>query len=563
MDGSQTVVVRRAEERDAPALQRLIHETIDACYTAAYPPRAVEFFKTFHREEQIVERLRSGATLLAEEGDRAIATGSIVGHEILGVFVLPASQGRGWGRAIMAELEGLARADGHGEVSLSVSLPSRRFYETLGYEVVEERSIDVGEEQRLDYWEARKPLPRPRQRRPTSYHVKTPRSREGQRGRPGADPEGSGTSLTADRDADRPDGAHSTAGQLANDLSAADVLEAFPFYVMLVDDRHRIVQANAAVRGQLGLTPEEVVGQYCPRAIHGCDGPWYGCPLEEATATDEAVEREVRDHATGRWVRSAIYPTGRLTADGHRVYFHAVSDITAAKETEEQLRASQEQLRELSRFLESVRETERTRLAREIHDELGQSLTALKIDLSWIAKRLDADERALLDKTAALTELVDGALQTVKRIATELRPAVLDDLGLADALEWQTQEVARHADLAFSFSARPRPLTLERERSTAVFRICQEALTNVIRHAHATRVSVRLTRRADTVSLRVEDDGVGIGADQAADSYALGLLGMRERARPWGGTVEISGVAGKGTVVTVTIPLDPPEAPAC
>ena len=225
--------------------------------------------------------------------------------------------------------------------------------------------------------------------------------------------------------------------------------------MILVDEDHHILQANAAVREQLGLTPEEIVGKYCPKVIHGSDEPWYACPLEEAAETGQAVEREVLDRATGRWVRSAIYPTAGLTPDGRRIYFHTVADITEAKQVEEQLRASTEQLRELSRFLESIREDERTRLAREIHDELGQTLTALKIDLSWLAGRLPQEQRSLVLKTESMYELIDGVIQTVKRIATELRPGVLDDLGLADAIEWQTQELGKLTDIKFTFSAHP------------------------------------------------------------------------------------------------------------
>jgi PAS domain S-box-containing protein len=343
----------------------------------------------------------------------------------------------------------------------------------------------------------------------------------------------------------------------------SDILEAFPFYVMLVDEQHRIVQANRAVREQLGLKPEEVVGKYCPSVIHGLDEPWYACPLEEAAEKGQAVEREVLDRATGRWVRSTIYPTGGFTPDGWRIYFHAVADITEAKQVEDQLRASREQLRELSRFLESVREDERTKLAREMHDELGQTLTALKIDLSWLAKRIPQEQQSLLLKTESMYELIDGAIQTVKRIATELRPGVLDDLGLADAIEWQTQELGKLTDIKFRFSARPEHMILDRDRSTAIFRICQEALTNVVRHADATRVSVSLKKGRDRVSLRIRDNGKGVEESQTLDPGALGLLGMRERARFWGGEVEISGVSGKGTLVAVSIPLASKGDPEC
>jgi PAS domain S-box-containing protein len=349
----------------------------------------------------------------------------------------------------------------------------------------------------------------------------------------------------------------------AHGLRISDILEAFPFYVLLVDDRHRILQANGVVRDQLGLTPEEVVGEYCPKVVHGCDEPWYACPLEEAAEKGEPVEREVFDRDTGRWVRAAIYPTAALTPDGARIYFHAVSDITAAKQVEDELRASREQLRELSRFLESVREDERTRLARDLHDELGQTLTALKIDVAWLAKRLPQEQGALLEKTGSMYELIDGAIHTVRRISAELRPGVLDDLGLADAIEWQVQELGKLTETEFRFSARPEHMVLDPDRSTAIFRICQEALTNVVRHAGATRVTVSLRKAADRVSLTIKDNGKGVEDSQILDPGAFGLLGMRERARIWGGTVRIEGAPGKGTVVAVSIPLATKGGPGC
>jgi signal transduction histidine kinase len=189
-----------------------------------------------------------------------------------------------------------------------------------------------------------------------------------------------------------------------------------------------------------------------------------------------------------------------------------------------------------------------------MHDELGQTLTALKIDLSWLARRLQ-ERQSLLEKTASMGELIDEAIQTVKRIATELRPWVLDDLGLADAIEWQTQELGRRTDITFRFNAYPEQVIVDRDRSTAIFRICQEALTNVVRHADATRVSVSLKKGSSRISLRIRDNGKGVEESQTLDPGALGLLGMRERARDWGGEVTITGAPGKGTLVVVGIPL--------
>jgi PAS domain S-box-containing protein len=343
-------------------------------------------------------------------------------------------------------------------------------------------------------------------------------------------------------------------------LRVSDILDALPFYVLLLDEHHQILQANSAVREQLGLKPEAIVGKYCPKVIHGLDEPWYACPLEEAVEKGKAVEREAVDRASGRWIRSAVYPTRSFTPDGRRIYFHTVSDITDAKQVEDQLRASREQLRELSRYLESVREEERTRMAREIHDELGQTLTALKIDLSWLTRRLPHEEELLLKKTESMYELVDGAIQTVKRISTELRPGALDDLGLADAIEWQTQEFGKRTDIKSKFSASPEGIVLDRDRSTAVFRICQEALTNIARHAHATRVTASLKKGPRSVSLKIRDNGTGIEESQILDPRAFGLIGMRERARFWGGEVKISSAPGKGTLVALRIPLARREA---
>ena len=349
---------------------------------------------------------------------------------------------------------------------------------------------------------------------------------------------------------DEPQGADPDLG-----LRVSDILDALPFYVLLLDEHHQILQANSAVREQLGLKPEAIVGKFCPKVIHSLDEPWYACPLEEAVEKGKAVEREAVDRASGRWIRSAVYPTGSFTPDGRRIYFHTVSDITDAKQVEDQLRASREQLRELSLYLESVREEERTRMAREIHDELGQTLTALKIDLSWLAKRLPQEQELLLEKTESMYELVDGAIQTVKRISTELRPGALDDLGLADAIEWQTEEFGKRTDIKSKFSASPEGIVLDRDRSTTVFRICQEALTNIARHAEATSISVSLRKGTGRVSLKISDNGKGIEEDQILDPRAFGLIGMRERARFWGGEVRISGAPGKGTRVAVSIPL--------
>ncbi len=225
----------------------------------------------------------------------------------------------------------------------------------------------------------------------------------------------------------------------------------------------------------------------------------------------------------------------------------------------EQLRAGREQLRDLAGYLQAAREEERTRIAREIHDEFGQALTALKMDLAWLTKRLPAGKLSLAEKASVMSGLIDDTIQTVRHVATELRPGLLDDLGLAAAIEWQAQEFAERTEIACELLVSDEEIALNRDLATAVFRILQETLTNVARHAGATEVRVELEVNPDELVLVVRDNGEGITESQASDSGSLGLIGMRERARSWGGNVTFEGAPGQGTTVTVCMPRSNPE----
>lgn len=217
-----------------------------------------------------------------------------------------------------------------------------------------------------------------------------------------------------------------------------------------------------------------------------------------------------------------------------------------------------EQLRDLAAHIDAAREDERSGIAREIHDQLGQSLTLLKVDLAWIVRRANADNLPrdqLLEKLAAVGEIADELIREVRRIATELRPPILDDVGLDAALAWQAEEFERRTKIVcrvhsgLSDDERiPRPI------ATAVFRVFQEALTNVIRHAGATRVDVRIEEATTGLVMTVADDGEGIADEQIANPRSLGLLGMRERARRLGGVVTIARRKPRGTVVTLELP---------
>jgi PAS domain S-box-containing protein len=225
-----------------------------------------------------------------------------------------------------------------------------------------------------------------------------------------------------------------------------------------------------------------------------------------------------------------------------------------------QRRQLEEELRALSGHLESAREEERTGIAREIHDELGQCLTAFKMDLAWIGRRASGaaglPREALLEKVQAMSTMTDQIIDQVRRISSELRPGVLDDLGLLPALEWQGQEFERRTGLTCVIDSNLTDETaLDRSLATAIFRVSQEALTNVARHGEATRVEIRLERRADWLELEVSDDGKGIAPEAASSAASLGLLGIRERARRLGGTATVSGAPSKGTTVSVRVPL--------
>lgn len=226
-------------------------------------------------------------------------------------------------------------------------------------------------------------------------------------------------------------------------------------------------------------------------------------------------------------------------------------DVTPLREHEEALRRSQEELRALATHLQDVREDERTRLSREVHDVLGQQLTAIRFGAGWFGRRFPDDEAAQ-ERLAELRRTVDETLRHVRQIATDLRPGVLDDFGLASAVEWQTKRFDDRmgTPVALDVHGTCEPPS---EVATAAFRVLQEALTNVARHADATRVAVTLVLGPEAVRLVVSDDGRGFDAEPTG-RRSLGLVGMRERAGALGGDLSVRGVRGQGTVVECTLP---------
>ena len=231
-----------------------------------------------------------------------------------------------------------------------------------------------------------------------------------------------------------------------------------------------------------------------------------------------------------------------------------IRDITQRKIAEQKLKESRDRLRELSAYLQTVREKERAHIAREIHDELGQMLTALKLELALLKRRLPTAQSLLETSVTEMIGMVDKTIKVVRHIASELRPEILNDLGLLAAIEWQAQEYMKRSGIKIFLQFDPDEFSVDHNRATTIFRIFQETLTNVMRHAHATEVFVTLRRKLGGLELVVEDNGVGIDEKEAEKRWSLGIMGIKERARFWNGTVEIKGVAGEGTRVRVWIP---------
>jgi len=221
-------------------------------------------------------------------------------------------------------------------------------------------------------------------------------------------------------------------------------------------------------------------------------------------------------------------------------------------QAESQLRQSQAQLQELAGFLQTVREEERARIARELHDELGQALTVLRIDLAWLRNKCAAFEPGIVARLAAAHGLVERTVEAVRRISEDLRPAMLDDLGLAAALEHHVARFAQSTGMACELAMNREEFALDERLATALFRLVQEALTNVARHAHARRVTVRIDEQDAAIQLAVADDGCGFCA--AAEHKGFGLLGMHERVKMLGGQLAIDSAPGAGTRIEARLP---------
>ncbi|WP_435627187.1 histidine kinase [Candidatus Ferrigenium straubiae] len=344
--------------------------------------------------------------------------------------------------------------------------------------------------------------------------------------------------------------------------------------IFVLNSEGRLVFMNPEAERLLGWTACELRGKDMHRFIHSQkqDGP----PLPESCCgvlgvlrsggvcrtEDDAFLRKNGSLMPVSFVASAIMENGKAVAS-----VVAFQDISRRKQAERELLESREQLRELLSYSQTVREEERTRIARELHDELGQMLTGVKLDAMWLTKHLPREQPGMAEKVASMSKLIDETLDAMRRVAADLRPMMLDDLGLAAALEWLVEDFGErtNTNIRLEIDTEQRDGncrdagSLGAEVSTAAFRIVQESLTNAARHAQAEEVLISLGCYDGKLLLMVADNGKGMGLAGEKGGNSLGIIGMRERAHSLGGNFHLFSTPGGGTTVLTIIPVKPDD----
>lgn len=335
--------------------------------------------------------------------------------------------------------------------------------------------------------------------------------------------------------------------------------------IVVLDRELHYTVWNPFMENLLGLRSSEVLGRHPTELFPWVQEGGQLAAMERALAGETVVLKEDQRIKTGTkrisWLHAQLAPM-RDAQGGIIGVIAAITDVSESKLAEIELRRSHEQLRALAARLQSVREEQSAHIAREIHDVLGQQLTALKLDLTWLKRRAVTigDEnlrKVLTEKMVSTMGLADDTIKTVQKVATELRPGLLDKLGLAAALEHEVRAFSERTGIQCETAIDRTPNPLDQNRAIDVFRVCQEMLTNVARHAQATQIKVRLAHNETQLVLEVRDNGRGISDQQLLAAKSLGLLGMSERAQLLGGTLDIHGADGKGTTAVLAIPSRP------
>jgi signal transduction histidine kinase len=326
--------------------------------------------------------------------------------------------------------------------------------------------------------------------------------------------------------------------------------------ITIHDKDYNIIRANKAARKLLKL-PNLVINKEtkCFRHYHGTDKPPEGCPSCACYQSGIPANFELYEPHLGKYIEIRALP--RIDSKRQIIgLIHVVRDISQRKQWEKQLENSQRELRNLTAHLISVREEERLLVAREIHDELAQTLTTLNMELLDLDRKLPESSAELHEITGSMAKVIDSSIDTVKKISSDLRPKLLDDLGLQAAIKWHLKKLTGKGGAECNISLDFRENHMHRNCAITVFRIFQEAVTNVVRHANASKIEVLLKEYAGSLLINVKDNGVGITEEQISSPGSIGLIGLRERVRLCNGSIKISGAPGQGTSISVSIPLD-------
>lgn len=333
--------------------------------------------------------------------------------------------------------------------------------------------------------------------------------------------------------------------------------------IITVDDRQHIVLFNSAAEAMFGCSREEAVGAplawFIPdrfRAAHASHVRSFG---ETGTVSRRMGALRI---VTGMRHNGEEFPIdasiSQITERGSKFYTVILRDVTARVRAEEALRRSKHELQGLGVIAHQAREQEKSRIARELHDELAQSLTALQMDVAWCKEKLPAGQDGLAKKLQRMETLLDTTVAATRRIAADLRPLMLDDLGLLPAVEWLVENFTQRTGIPCELAVSTSNLDLHKMHSVAVFRIIQESLINIAKHAKASRAEVAIEQSDGEITINVQDDGLGFSPENARKPNSFGLVGLREQAYLLGGNAVIHSAPGKGTNVEVRLPLTLP-----
>lgn len=323
--------------------------------------------------------------------------------------------------------------------------------------------------------------------------------------------------------------------------------------ILMLDRRANIIRVNVATLRLLECEFRDLIGKPLAEVTRNrlqLEDPFH---VRQVWSDRSQVRTDLELEQKSIWLRSSVDPimTEDSRIDGAVVF---IADITTEKQAEIRLLNTLEELRELSSHLQTVREEERRSIAREVHDELGHTLTALKMDIAWLVKHIPDDRGEIVTRGAELTSLIDQTISSMRRIVSRLRPPVLDDLGLDAALEWLASDFQRYSGVETDINLADLPNRLRGTKASCIFRIVQEALTNVSKHAAANHVSIRGGMEGDAYLLVVRDDGKGFVFDPDAHKSGFGLLGIAERVRELDGRMELDTEPGKGSTLVITFP---------